>query len=163
MLLKLRETKILKDKQLRLAVETVERTNNGRSSISMKLKRLLRKDSTLSLDSKSTDHSTWSQDFQCRELLKQLEPTIWSLRDGPRVELHNSSHSTMLTRPSDLYNGRTMLLKSNPMEDQAMSTSPQVSTQDGGNSSDMKVPLSPMRKERYSMFKEAKMERIRMS
>jgi hypothetical protein len=49
--------------------------------------------------------------------------------------------------------GRTMLLKSNPMEDQAMFESPQVSTQDGGNSSDQTVLSSLMIKERSSMFK----------
>jgi hypothetical protein len=56
-----------------------------------------------------------------------------------------------------------MLLKSNPMEDQVTFVSLQVSTQDGGNSSDLMEPSLSTKKERSSMSKEVLMERIRTS
>lgn len=76
---------------------------------------------------------------------------------------HNNSSSMEFQRQSDPNNGRTMLLKSNPMEDPAMFIALQPSIQDGGNSSECKVHSLSMIKERSSMFKEAKMERTRMS
>jgi hypothetical protein len=56
-----------------------------------------------------------------------------------------------------------MLLKSNPTEDQATFVSLHQSTQDGGNSSDLKELSLSTKKERSSMSKEVLMERIRTS
>ena len=68
------------------------------------------------------------------------------------MSLHNNSTSIKLQRPSDLNNGKTMLWKFNPMEDQQILDSPQVSHQDGGNSSSMMELSSPMKKERLWTF-----------
>jgi hypothetical protein len=50
------------------------KTRDGELSILTNLKRLLLKDSTLNSVSMSTDHSTLSQDSQCKELQNVLEP-----------------------------------------------------------------------------------------
>jgi hypothetical protein len=77
-----------------------------------------------------------------------MEPTTWHLTDMSREETTNNGHSTVLTRPSDQTTGRTMPSKSNPTEDQPTSELLQQSTQDGGNSSDMKEDSSSTRKTR---------------
>jgi len=48
-----------------------------------------------------------------------MEPTTSPLTDMLREETTNNSSLMELTRPSDQTTGKTMLWKSNPMEDQA--------------------------------------------
>jgi hypothetical protein len=57
-------------------------TKDGELSILTRPKRLLLKDSMKSSDSMSTDHSTLSQDFQCKELLSALVQAKSPSRDG---------------------------------------------------------------------------------
>jgi hypothetical protein len=58
-----------KDKLFKYTVTTVERTNNGMSFILTRLMDLKLRDSTKTLVSMWTDHSTSDQECQCRELL----------------------------------------------------------------------------------------------
>jgi hypothetical protein len=116
--LMLLEAKTRKVKQSKSMVEQTTPTKDGRSSIKTKLKRFQPRDSTRSSDSRSTDHSTLFQIWESTELLNVSEPTTWSSRDTPRVDWVNNSISTVSQEPSDPSNGRTMLLKSNPMEAQ---------------------------------------------
>jgi hypothetical protein len=85
--------------------------------------------------------------------LKPLVTTTWSSRDTSKEELPSNSTSMEFPRQSDHNNGRTTLLKSNLMVDQATLESPQVSTPDGGNSLDQKVLSLSTKKARSSMFK----------
>jgi len=62
-------------------------------------------------------------------------PTTSPLEDGERTLLLKHGCSTALTRPSEATTGKTMLLKSNPMEDQLTLDAHPQSTQDGGNCS----------------------------
>jgi hypothetical protein len=71
--------------------------------------------------------------------------------DGERMSLHNNSTLIKPARPSDLNNGRTMLWKSNPTEDQPMLDSPVQLTQDIGNCSNSKLHSSSMNVERSSI------------
>jgi hypothetical protein len=66
-------------------------------------------------------------------------PTTLPSRDGERTLLLKLGLSTALTRPSEATTGKTMLLKSNPMEDQPTLDAHPQSTQDGGNCSDTKT------------------------
>ena len=85
----------------------------------------------------STDHSTSDQDFQCKELLRQLEPLTLLLRDSPREELHNNSSSMEPASKSDLTTGRTTAWKFKAMVDHPTSERLLHATQDGGNCSDL--------------------------
>ena len=77
-----------------------------------------------------------------------MEPTTLHSTDMSREETTNNGSSTALTRQSDLTTGRTMPWKSNPTEDQPMLDALPQSTQDGGNSSNMKEVTLSMSKER---------------
>jgi len=77
---------------------------------------------------------------------------MFGSEDGERMLKHNNTPSIKLQRPLDLYNGQTMPWKSNPMEDQQMFISLQVSHQDGGNFSSMMELSLPMKKERFWTF-----------
>jgi hypothetical protein len=115
--------RILNTKQLLCGRDTVRLTRNGRSSILTKLSKLKLRDLTKSSVSISTDHSTSDQDSQCTESLNALElATLFSRDIDHKVtSIHNDSSSIALPRPSDHNTGRTMLWKSNLMEDQATS------------------------------------------
>ena len=69
-----------------------------------------------------------------------------------RTELPKPSSSTELIRSSDQTTGRTMLWKSNPMDQAAISDAHQQSTQDGGNSSRSKVLSLSMNAVKSLMF-----------
>jgi hypothetical protein len=71
-----------------------------------------------------------------------------------RDKLSNNGHSTQLTRQSDLNGELTTVWKFQATEEITMPLSPQVSVQDGGNSGDLKVPSSPMIKERFLISQE---------
>jgi len=58
------EEKMLKDKEFMPGRNMEVPTRDGRSSMLMKLRRLLRRELTRNSVSMSTDHSTSSQDFQ---------------------------------------------------------------------------------------------------
>jgi hypothetical protein len=77
-----------------------------------------------------------------------------------RTLRHNNGHSTALTRPLETSTGRTTALKSNPTDQTRTSELPQLSTQDGGNSSDMKKDILSMSKERSSMSKEEEITKM---
>jgi len=133
------------------------------SSISTRPSQFQPVDSILTSDGTLTDHSTWSQECQWRESLKLLVLTTWSSRDSPRVEWHNNSSMMESQRQSDHNNGRTIALKSNQMEDPAMSEWLQLSTQDGGNYSEQRALSSSMTTARSLMSKEESMLRTEMS
>jgi len=84
-------------------------------------------------------------------------------KDGERMSQHNNTSSIMLIRLSDLNSGRTMPWKSNPTADQPTFISHQALTQDGGNSSNIKMVTLLTRKQRSLKFKETLMLRIETS
>ena len=90
-------------------------------------------------------------------------PTTSPLRDGERTLLPKLGPTTALIRPSEATTGRTMLSKSNPMEDQPTLDAHPLSTQDGGNCSNSKAHKLSTRKERSGMSKEESMVRTRTS
>jgi hypothetical protein len=107
---------------------------------------------TKSLDSISTDHFTLLQNFHSIEILDVLEPIMLLLLDGnSTIEINNGSLMES-QRPLEITTGNLTLLISNPTVDQAMSDVP-LPTQDGGRSSDMKVDISSMIKEKLLKFK----------
>ena len=128
-------------------------TRNGRLSILIKLNLLDLKDLTKSLVSISTDHSISDQECQCRESKNALEPTMLPSRDGERMSNNNNGTLMKSPRPSRTTTGSLTHLTSKATEDLQISDVLQL-TQDGGNSSNTKMPLSPMRKERLWKFKE---------
>ena len=117
----------------------VESLDNGELFILTLIRETKRRDLTRTSVSTAADHSTLSQDFQCTEFFNHMEPTTLLSTDTSREETTNNGSSTAKTRPSDPTTGRTMLLKSNPTVDHPTSDALQLSTQDGGNSSDIKM------------------------
>jgi len=99
--------------RLLLRKKRKQRTKNGMSSILTKLINSRLRDLMKNSDSRSTDHSTWSQDSHFTESLKLSVPTTWYKRDTLREELHNNSSSMKRPRPSDPSNGRTTACRSN--------------------------------------------------
>jgi len=91
-------------------------TKDGELSILTRPKRLLLKDSMKSSDSMSTDHSTLSQDFQCKELLSALVQAKSPSRDGERMLLLKHGSSIQYPRQSDLTTGRITPCTSQAME-----------------------------------------------
>jgi len=100
----------------------------------------------------STDHSTLSPNFHSTELLSATVPTTSGSRDGETMLEHNNGTSMESLRPSRTTTGSLTHLIFNQMVDQPISDA-QLPTQDGGNSSDMKVDSLSMRKERLWKFK----------
>jgi hypothetical protein len=88
--------------------------------------------------------------------------TMSGLRDGERMLKHNNGSLMEFQRPSRTTTGNLTHLISNQMEDLQTSDVLQL-TQDGGNSSDTKIPLSPMKKERFWKFKEILMQKTETS
>jgi hypothetical protein len=117
--LMLLEQKMLKEPLLLSGTDTTEPTKDGRFFMLTKHQRIQPRDSTKNSVSISTDHSTWSQDFQCTELPKLLEPAMLLSRDTSREELLRPGSSTTRTRPSEATTGRTIAWKSNPTVDLA--------------------------------------------
>ena len=68
-----------------LGTSITEPIRDGKFFILTKQNQSQPRDSMLNSDSISTDHSTLSQDFQCTELLKLLEPTTSLSRDTERM------------------------------------------------------------------------------
>jgi len=100
-------------------------------------------------DSTSTDHSTLSQDFQCKELFKLKEATTSLSTDGLRTELLNNGGSIHFLRPLEVNTGRTTAWKSQAVVQQMILKSLVQSTPDGGRCSETRVTSLSMRKERY--------------
>jgi hypothetical protein len=73
-------------------------------------------------------------------------------RDGERMLLPSNGTSMVSLRLSRTITGNHTHLTFNPTEDQTTSDVP-LPTQDGGNSSDYKVPQLSTRKERFSKSK----------
>ena len=111
------------------------------------------KDLTRNLVSISTDHSTLDQECQCRELLNAMVPIMFGSEDGERMLLDNNGSSMKSQRLSRITNGSLTHLTSKEMEHQLTLDAP-LPTQDGGNSLDTKIHLSPMKKERSLRSKE---------
>jgi hypothetical protein len=141
----------------------VESLDNGELFILTLIRETKRRDSTRTSVSTAADHSTLSQDFQCTEFFNHMEPTTLLSTDTSREETTNNGSSTALTRPSDPTTGRTMLLKSNPTVDHPTLDALQLSTQDGGKCSELKVLTLSMRKERSSMSQEELMMKTETS
>jgi hypothetical protein len=118
----------------------------------IKLKLSKPRESTRTSVSMSTDHSTLSPNFHSTELLNATVPTMSGSRDGETTLKPNNGTSMESQRPSRTTTGDPTLLTSNQTEDQAISDAP-LPTQDGGNSSDMRVASLSMRKERLWKFK----------
>jgi hypothetical protein len=111
----------------------------------------------------STDHSTLDQDFQCRELLNAMEPTMSGSRDGERMLLLNNGSSMRSQRQSRITTGSLIHLKSKATAALQMLDA-LVPTQDGGNYSElMDLSLETSRTIKYWMSKVELMERIRTS
>jgi len=87
---------------------------------------------------KSIDLSTLFLHFHSTKLLKCLEEPNWSQRDGERTLDNNNSGSIMFQRQSGTTTGRTTALIFKAMERATISELSQVSTQDGGNCSELK-------------------------
>jgi len=82
-----------------------------------------------------------------------MVPTMSGSRDGERMLLPSNGTLMKSPRLSRTTTGSHTHLISNQMVDLQTSDVLQP-TQDGGNSSNTKMALSPMRKERSSKFKE---------
>jgi hypothetical protein len=147
-LLMSQEERIKKDNQLSFGVNMEATTRDGMLSILTPIRDHKRRDLIKNSDSFAINHSTLSQNSQCTELLKPMEPTTLLSTDMSREETTNNGHSTVLIRPSDPTTGRTMLWKSNPTVDHPISDAHPQSTQDGGNSSKLTVITLSTRKER---------------
>ena len=132
------DQRMKKDKLLLSQVAMVKSTSNG-VYFTLTLSSNRPRDYTLNLDSIAADHSTLSQDSQWTESWNLLVPTISPLEDGERTLLLKLGCTTAPTRPSEATTGKTMLSKSNPMEDQQTLDAHPQSTQDGGNCSDTKT------------------------
>jgi hypothetical protein len=87
----------------------------------------------------STDHSISDQDCHSKELLSATVLTTSGLRDGERMLLPSSGTSMVSPRLSRTITGNHTHLTFNQTEDHPTSDVP-LPTQDGGNSSDTKVP-----------------------
>jgi hypothetical protein len=133
-------------------VTMVERTNNGMLSILTRLMQFKLRDSTRTLVSMSIDHSIWYPTSHSTELLSATVLTMSGKEDGERILLDNNGSSMEFPRLLRTINGRITHLTSKVMEHQPTLDVPQP-TQDGGNSSDLKVIKSSMREERFSRFK----------
>jgi hypothetical protein len=115
------EERMPKVKPLLFGAIMVRSINNGKSNMLTRLHQFKTKDSWKTSDSTAIDHSISNQECQSIELLNATVLTTSGSEDGERIPLPNSSTSIALQRPLDLNNGRTMLWKSNPTEDQAIS------------------------------------------
>ena len=155
--------KMLKDKPQLSTRNTEEPTRDGRLCILTKIRETKPRDFTRTSVSIATNHSTLSQDSQCTESPNLTELTTLLSTDTSLEENTNNGSSTVLTRPSDQTTGRTMQLKSNPTVDHPTSELLQLSTQDGGKCSELKVLTLSMRKERSSMSQEELMMKTETS
>jgi hypothetical protein len=128
-----------------------------------RLQRLKLRDSMRNSVSTSTDHSTSDQDYQCRELLSAMEPTMSGSRDGERTSLLNNGSSMRSQRQSRITTGSLIHLKSKAMVALQMPDA-LVLTLDGGNYSDlMELSLETSKTIKYWMSKVELTERIRTS
>jgi hypothetical protein len=118
--LKSKETRTRKDIQLEFGVTTEEDTNNGKLSILIKPRVHKLRDSTKSMDSMSTDHSTLSQNSHSAECSSAIITTTSGPEDGETMLRHNNSSSTVSQRPSRATTGNSTLLKSKETVDQPM-------------------------------------------
>jgi len=145
-----------KDKEYKLPVETTSReaqsTNDGRSSMSIRLMPSELRDSTKTLGSTSTDLSTLDLECQCKELLSATVPTMSGSRDGERTLLLSNGTSMRFLRPSKTTTGNPIHLTFKATEVQPTSDVP-LPTQDGGNYSNTKMLLLLMKEVRFSMSK----------
>jgi len=82
-----------------------------------------------------------------------MVPIMFGSEDGERMLWDNNGSSMKSQRLSRITNGRITHLTSKEMEHQLTLDAP-LPTQDGGNSLDTKINLSPMKKERSLRFKE---------
>jgi hypothetical protein len=121
--------------------------NNGMLSILIKQMVLKQRVSIKTLVSMLTDHSISFQNFHSTELLSATVLTTSGLGGGERTHLPSNGISMESPRLSRTTNGNHTLLTFNQTEDQAISDAPLL-TQDGGNSSDMKVDSLSTKKER---------------
>jgi hypothetical protein len=110
------ETKILKVKQYLLEEDKMVLIKDGLFFILTKKLQPKLRDSMKNLVSKSTDHSTLSQNFHSTESLSALVPHTSDLRDGETMLPNNNGYSMVSQRPSDLRHGATMPFKFQAME-----------------------------------------------
>jgi hypothetical protein len=155
--------RMLKDKPQLSTRNTEEPTRDGRLCILTKIRETKPRDLTRTSVSIAINHSTSSQDSQCTESPNLTELTTLLSTDTSREETTNNGSSTVLTRPSDPTTGRTTPLKFNRTVDHPTSELLQLSTQDGGKCSELKVLTLSMRKERSSMSQEELMMKTETS
>jgi hypothetical protein len=91
------ETKTLKDNKSLSTRDMEETTRDGKYSTLIRQRLCQAKASAKNTDSTSTDHSTSSQDFHSRELLKETEATSHS-EDGERTNNNKYGSSMDKTR-----------------------------------------------------------------